>query len=436
MPRATLGLDRSSPVYFAGRKAELAALDKHLADIRRGERCGIALIDGIPGAGKTQLLREFATRVRARDSAVRHVDLQTNDLNDPAAEIFGSIVAPLRQEAQPFREGAADRSGLGAMLRRSDAQLWENRALVVTIDEVQNVSPTGRSVLSVLHEGSHGRPIMVAAAGLTSSLKVLSATRQTLTGTVDRDTISRIATVLTLGPLSRAETEEALMESVAACTGLTIPRKLLDTLAEASSGFPQHVHCYARACVETAEVLTRLDTPDAVEAVTAMGDGYRKNYYDLRLKTINQRYRPVVVRLAHSMAASKHGAAIAWNEAVAVAERTLNSRLEDGRMVVEMLMDKGILEMRDNSEVFFPMPSFHGYMMSFPPQRSGVGNGDEARREKGGRHSEEREVGSAGVVQAVGSAWGWGVPGGGGVAERDTLRSARRRAASGRGWAG
>ena len=343
--------------------------------------------------------------MRARNSGVLHVDLQTNDLNDPAAEIFESMVAPLREEGQPFREGAADRSGLGAMLRRADAQLWENRALVVTIDEVQNVSPTGRSVLSVLHEGSHGRPIMVAAAGLTSSLKVLSATRQTLTGTVDRDTISRIATVLTLGPLSRAETEEALMESVAACTGLTIPRKLLDTLAEASSGFPQHVHCYARACVETAEVLTRLDTPDAVEAVTAMGDGYRKNYYDLRLKTINQRYRPVAVRLAHSMAASKHGAAIAWNEAVAVAERTLNSRLEDGHMVVEMLMDKGILEMRDNSEVFFPMPSFHGYMMSFPPQRSGVGNGDEARREKGGRHAEAPEVGRAGVVQAVGSIW-------------------------------
>lgn len=324
------------------------------------------MIDGIPGAGKTQLLREFAKRVRARDSAVWHVDLQTNDLNDPAAEIFESMVAPLREEGQPFREGAADRSGLGAMLRRSGAQLWENRALVVTIDEVQNVSPTGRSVLSVLHEGGHGRPIMVVAAGLTSSMKVLSAARQTLTGTVDRDTISRIATVLTLGPLSRAETEEALMESVAACTGLTIPRKLLDTIAEASFGFPQHVHCYARACVETAEVLACLDTPDAVEAVHAMGDGYRKNHYDLRLKTINQRYRPVAVRLAHSMAASKHGPAIAWHEAVTVAERTLNSRLEDEHVVVEMLMDKGILEMRDNSEVFFPMPSFHGYVMSFP----------------------------------------------------------------------
>ena len=375
MLRAILGSDRSSPVYFAGRTAELAALDKHLADIRRGERCGMALIDGIPGAGKTQLLHEFAKRAQKRDSTVLHVDLQTNDLNDPVAEIFESIVAPLLEDDQEFRAGAAH-GGLGNMLGKSDFRLWENKVLVATVDEVQNISPVGRSVLSVLHEASHGRPIMVVAAGLTSAMKVLSAARDTLTGTVDRDTISRIATVRTLGYLSRAETEEALLESVARCTGLTVPGRLLDTLAEASSGFPQHVHCYIRACVETAEVLERLDTQDAMEAAIAMGDGYRKNYYDLRLKTINQRYRPVVVQLAHGMVPSDCGPAIAWNEAVAVVERTLNSRLEDGHLVVELLMDKGILEMRDNGEVFFPMPSFHGYMMSFaPPSRRGSGRG-------------------------------------------------------------
>lgn len=375
MLRATLGLDRSSPVHFAGRTAELAALDKHLADIRRGERCGIALIDGIPGAGKTQLLQEFAKRAQAKDSTVAHVELQTNDFNDPAAEVFASIVAPLREDGETFRDGAA-RSGFGTMLRESDSRLWENKALIVTVDEVQNISPEGRSVLSVLHEGRHGRPIMVVGAGLTNSMKALSAARETLTGTVDRDTISRIATVLTLGHLSRAETEEALLETVAQCTGLAIPRQLLDALAEASSGFPQHVHCYARACVETAEVLERLDTRDAMDATITMGDSYRRHYYDLRLKTINQRYRPVVVQLAHSMAPTDNGPMMAWNEAVAVAERTLCSRLEDGHLVVELLTDRGILKMRDSGEVSFPMRSFHDHMKSFaPPAKRSAGAG-------------------------------------------------------------
>lgn len=196
-------------------------------------------------------------------------------------------------------------------------------------------------------------------------MKVLSAARETLAGTVDRDTISRIATVLTLGNLNRSETEEALSEIVAQCTGLAIPSELLDTLAEASSGFPQHVHCYAKACLETAEVLGCLDTQDAMSAVVTMGDGYRKNTYDLRLKTINQRYRPVLVQLAHGMAPSDGGPAIGWNEAVRVVERTLSSRLEDGHLVVDMLLDKGILQLRDNGEVFFPMPSFprpHGVL--------------------------------------------------------------------------
>ena len=187
---------------------------------------------------------------------------------------------------------------------------------------------------------------------------------------MDRDTISRIATVLTLGRLSLAETEEAWRENVAQCTGLTVPERLVDSVVDASSGFPQHIHCYARACVETAEVLERLDTEDAMEAATAIGDGYRKNYYDLRLKTINQCYRPVVVQLAHGMSPADHGPAIVWNEAVALVERTLNGRLEDGHRVVELLLDKGILTMRDNSDLYFPMPSFHGYMASFPAPSS------------------------------------------------------------------
>lgn len=369
MLRTTLGLDRSSPVYFAGRTAELAALDEHLGEVRRGERCGIALIDGIPGVGKTQLLREFAKRAQAADRAVRHVDLQTNDLNDPAPEIFESMATPLLDEGETF-QGSSSPGGLGTMLRRSDSHLWQGKALIVAVDEVQNVSPGGRSVLSMLHEGTHGRPIFVVAAGLTSAMKVLSAARETLAGTVDRDTISRIATVLTLGNLNRAETEEALSEIVAQCTGLAIPSELLDTLAEASSGFPQHVHCYAKACLETAEVLGCLDTQDAMSAVVTMGDGYRKNTYDLRLKTINQRYRPVVVQLAHGMAPSDDGPAMAWDEAATVVERTLNSRLEDGHLVVELLLDKGILQLRDSGEVFFPMPSFHGHMVSFAPPTS------------------------------------------------------------------
>ena len=362
-------------MYFAGRAAELAALDEHLGEVRRGERCGIALIDGIPGVGKTQLLREFAKRAQAADGAVRHVDLQTNDLNDPAPEIFESMATPLLDEGETFQGGSSP-GGLGTMLRRSDSRLWQGKTLIVTVDEVQNVSPGGRSVLSVLHEGVHDRPILVVAAGLTSAMKVLSAARETLTGTVDRDTISRIATVLALGNLNRSETEEAFTEVVAQCTGLAIPGELLHALAEASSGFPQHVHCYARACIETAEVLGCLDTQDAMSAVVTMGDGCRKNYYDLRLKTINQCYRPVVVQLAHGMAPSDDGPALAWNEAVAVVERTLNSRLEDGRLVVELLVDKGILQLRDNGEVFFPMPSFHGHMVSFaPPSRRGSKQG-------------------------------------------------------------
>ena len=77
-----------------------------------------------------------------------------------------------------------------------------------------------------------------------------------------------------------------------------------------------------------------------------------------------------MVQLAHGMVPFDRGLSDCLERGFAVVERTLNSRLEDGHLVFELLMDNGILEMRDTGEVFFPMPSFHGCMMSFaPPSR-------------------------------------------------------------------
>ena len=41
--------------------------------------------------------------------------------------------------------------------------LWEARALILTVDEIQNITAEERRVLSQLHEGRHGCPIMVVA---------------------------------------------------------------------------------------------------------------------------------------------------------------------------------------------------------------------------------------------------------------------------------
>lgn len=64
-----LGTERDAAPYFAGRHTELAALSKRLDHLcRTGDpRGGIALVVGVPGAGKTQLGRKFPRDAMRRD---------------------------------------------------------------------------------------------------------------------------------------------------------------------------------------------------------------------------------------------------------------------------------------------------------------------------------------------------------------------------------
>ena len=61
-PPAEFGTHRDELPYFAGRKAELSALDKRLHRLcSTGDpRGGMSLIMGVPGVGETQLGLAFA----------------------------------------------------------------------------------------------------------------------------------------------------------------------------------------------------------------------------------------------------------------------------------------------------------------------------------------------------------------------------------------
>lgn len=90
-----LGSARDAPLYFAGRRSELDVLRERLEHIRRtgDPRGGLALIDGIQGVGKTQLLKQFASAAaKERGTAVPHVP--TSGLANELA-LFANIVDAL-----------------------------------------------------------------------------------------------------------------------------------------------------------------------------------------------------------------------------------------------------------------------------------------------------------------------------------------------------
>ena len=55
--------DRASPTVFAGREGEFALLGAATRGAQRGEPGHTVVIHGVPGAGKTALLNEYAARL-------------------------------------------------------------------------------------------------------------------------------------------------------------------------------------------------------------------------------------------------------------------------------------------------------------------------------------------------------------------------------------
>ena len=165
---AKLRTERDAPPYFAGRTAELGTLSKRLDNLcETGDPTGgMALIVGVPGVGKTQLARKFA-REALRHRGTRRVfwlELNTGTLKAADLVLFLDMMSAVDRE-RAGRKVADSGPGhiryandLASLLRDSLRHgVWKDRALVITIDELQTVDPLGVPRLSAAHSRLLGR---------------------------------------------------------------------------------------------------------------------------------------------------------------------------------------------------------------------------------------------------------------------------------------
>ena len=118
--------------------------------------------------------------------------------------------------------------------------MWKRKALVLIVDELQTVEPPGMRALRALQQGDHGCPILLVGIGLQHT----QHTQQVLGNPPDGSAgISRIAEPITLAPLSADDAVKAIAGNMLAM-GYDIPEATVAALAEASQGFPQHIHGY------------------------------------------------------------------------------------------------------------------------------------------------------------------------------------------------
>ena len=387
-----LGGDRSRSLHFAGRRTELAALHARLEYVVREQdpEDGLVLIDGIQGIGKTGLLREFARQAasgegRFGETEVVHLPLVAEELGgrpgDLAAALLNSMPSAVPKDIQGARREVSRafawikrtvKRGPGFELRvQADLPLnqllreskalgwWDGMALLLTIDEVQNIDGNGRRNLATLHEGKHGCPILVLCAGLQHSRQVLQDPLPTTDGRPS-PTISRFST-LTLDMLSHEDSIEALRQSVLKAGHGSMPADLAERIAGVCMGFPQHLHGYVQASVRALRDWDTLEAHDARQRVMAQGDDARRAYYEGRLASFSPDEGIALCQIA-AIACGREGR-IPWRVAAAATEAADTGTT--GRQLLTAAIQKGVVSLAEGStDLVFPIPSLMNYLAS------------------------------------------------------------------------
>ena len=367
-----LHTERGPPPYFAGREAELAALCERLDLVLDGGDAtdGMAVILGVPGMGKTQLGRKFIDSVaerQQRGADVACVMRGAGALNNDVG-LFLTIgdALGLRGEFRSIAEmdtRTTARGGVG-LVRANGAQehvrhtsdfqellqktasdeLWHGKALVLVFDELQAMKAEGAQTLATLHQGLHGCPILTVGIGL-----------QDLPAVLARHGISRVAKPLHLDPLAPQEALAAIEQGLLAL-GHEAPTESALRLAEASFGFPQHIHEYLASAREVILKDGHLNPGPTLDRALALGDQGRVAYYNARLDNVPHQVAALLPVIDKMRTANLD----ALTERTAIAE--IDSAGFDGKEVVDAAIAHGVLT-RKNGTVGFGIPSFHNYMV-------------------------------------------------------------------------
>ena len=363
--------ERNAPPYFAGRQSELATLTGRLDELLHSGAGtgGLTLLTGVPGVGKTQLgLKYVETATGRRNGVDVHGIVLEPEMLVGEVGLFLAMGDALgcedafRSVAEIDTKTTARGGGVGlvkanvtrehvrhtgefpALLRKSKtAGAWDGKALIVVIDELHTIRPEGAAALRVLHQGLHGCPTLPVGIGL-----------QHLPVKLADFGISRTQDVIRVAPLDGHEAVEAIAKGLSAM-GHDVPEQSVIRLAEASFGFPQHIHGYLAGAEVAIEKHGHLESGAALDLAAELGDARRTRYYQARLNVLPNGELSVLPVIAKMLDAGVDRLTVPT--AIAEIDKTgLNGREELAAAVTH-----GVLT-SDGPVVSFGIPSFHTHM--------------------------------------------------------------------------
>ncbi|HYH49025.1 MAG TPA: AAA family ATPase [Acidimicrobiia bacterium] len=218
------------PSAFVGRDAELARLVAALHDARQG-RAQAVVVEGESGAGKTRLLREFATVATDQGATVlvgRCIDCGEAG---PPFWPFVEALRPLRGTGGPADRHRGDRAGYFEEVLDQLAKAAQHAPVVLLLDDLHWADGSTRDLLAFLVANLAGGPGPLVAVAVRREALVPGHPLVPLLGELRR---SRRAEFITLERLSKSEVAAQLTSIL----GETPEPELLDDIWRRSEGNP------------------------------------------------------------------------------------------------------------------------------------------------------------------------------------------------------
>ena len=392
--------DRSAPVVFAGRRDEFGLLERAIRGVRNGEEGHTVVVQGVPGAGKTALLGEFAARLLARGaderSPVIPVKLAATALDSKPAAIVEEIDSAFCDlKASEWWRRAVDKATdgahflgnalLSAVTRKSLGEFtvasrapdslhlvlndyaglrlgWRGSTILLLVDEAQNLpdTPMVRRHLETLHtSGTGGCSVLLACFGLGNTVERLADLG-----------LSRLATghARTVGALSNEDARKVVAGTLDVVfaqhpfdeqdEGLAPRMKreraarmrwigaATDAIVADTGGFPHHLTNGCRALAQ-AVLQEGFGANPPLDAMREKALGYRREYYGARLRPWT-RYETALACAFTEAANGRVPAAAVVAALTTVAKRGSAVGEEAAWQVVEEICAAGFMVERDD----------------------------------------------------------------------------------------
>jgi len=269
------------PPELAGRDSDIVIFETLMARAAAGRASQSLVLTGLRGVGKTVLLNDLARRARGADWIVAQVEARLNadskdapfratlarSLNQSLRQVTGSwgVRDKVRSALGTFkafsvktdpsgglalgidvepRSGRADTGSLELDLSELAFDLGASAAelgtgVVVLVDEMQDLSRDElAAVCTAVHEtGQRSTPFYVVGAGLPSLPGDLAEARSYA---------ERLFAYRPIGPLS-AEAAATAVRRPAELQGSSWAGQAIDTVVDASSGYPYFLQEFAKA---------------------------------------------------------------------------------------------------------------------------------------------------------------------------------------------